>query len=830
MPPAAPASGSGTFTSGNVVISGLPTQVSIQLSIAPQNFKRIRTNPGGFPNFTGLQLQNVNQWGAVVWSSMENAFSFSTLLQISASDTPNLSQVTSLASMFEACSFLNSPLNINSWNLSNVTNLSGMFRNCQSFNQALSLWNTSNVTNMSSMFENAIAFNLNIANWNTSNVTNMSRMFFNAIDFNRNIGNWNTGNVPNMSEMFGVEFAFSNPIFFNQNIGNWNTSSVVNMAGMFRGAKFFNQNIGKWNTSNVTNMSQMFQKANAFNQNIGNWNVSNVTNMSGMFSNDLSNDPENYAFENGGSPSIQNWNTANVLDMSGMFLRANNFNTSLANWALHPNVNMTTMLDSSVLDCVNYSNTLIGWSNNPNTPNNRILGATFMEYGPSAVAAINNLTTNKGWGFSGHDIFSEIPTFDIPTEYCVGSVIPALPLVSDNGVLGTWTPALNNTATTTYTFTPAAGQCGSATNLTINIVPPGIAPIFTQVSPICVGANLLPLPTTSSNGISGIWTPALNNNATTTYIFTPLVGQCATATSMTIVVNNNAPLVFTQVAPICAGETLVALPTVSENGISGTWTPAINNFETTTYTFTPNSINCASTTTMTIVVNPLITPLFTQVQPICTGTTLASLPNTSNNGISGTWFPALNNTTTTTYTFVPNLGSCSNTTTMTITVNSGTIPTGESLQTFNNGATLASIVVNPNVVDWFASAEDALANINPLSLNEPLIDGTTYYAVNANAPCASLPFAVTVSVVLSTNDIDFQNMKYYPNPVVDQLQIDYHQPIRLVEIYSVLGQLVLRQEFNVANIKIDVENLSASMYVVKIKSDNQTGEFKIMKQ
>jgi hypothetical protein len=340
----------------------------------------------------------------------------------------------------------------------------------------------------------------------------------------------------------------------------------------------------------------------------------------------------------------------------------------------------------------------------------------------------------------------------------------------------------------------------------------------------------LPLPTTSSNGISGIWSPALNNNATTTYIFTPLVGQCATATSMTIVVNNNAPLLFTQVAPICAGESLAALPTVSENGVSGTWTPAINNFETTTYTFTPNNLDCATSTTMTIVVNPLVTPQFTQVQPICVGDTLAPLPNISSNGISGTWFPALNNTSTTTYTFVPNLGSCSNTTTMTIAVNSGTIPTGESLQTFNEGATLASIVVSPNVVDWFASAEDALANVNSLSLNQPLVDGATYYAVNANGACASLPFAVTVSVVLSLNDIDFQNLKYYPNPVDAILQIDYNQPIRLVEIYSVLGQLVLRQDCNAANIKIDVENLPASMYVVKIKSDNQTGEFKMVKK
>lgn len=829
LPPATPASGSGTFTSGDVVISGLPTQVSIRLSIAPQNFKRIITNPSNFPNFTGLQFQNINQWGAVVWSNMENAFAISTLSQISATDIPNLSQVTSLANMFNSCGLLNSPFNINSWNISNVTNLSGMFRNCQSFNQALSSWNTSNVTNMSSMFENAVAFNLNIGNWNTSNVTNMSRMFFNARDFNRNIGNWNTSNVTDMSEMFGVEFAGSNPIFFNQNIGNWNTSSVVNMAGMFRGAKFFNQNIGNWNTSNVTNMFQMFQKAIAFNQNIGNWDVSNVTNMKEMFSNDLFNEPENYAFENGGSLSIQNWNTSNVLDMSGMFLRANNFNISLDNWALHPNVNMTTMLDRSGLDCVNYSNTLIGWSNNPNTPNNRILGATFMEYGPSAVEAINNLTTNKGWGFSGHDIFSEIPTFEIPTEYCAGSEIPALPLVSDNGVQGTWTPALNNTATTTYTFTPDIGQCGNATSITITIIPPSLSPFFTQVAPICAGANLMPLPTTSSNGISGIWSPALNNTTTTTYFFTPFLGQCATATSMTIVVNNNAPALFTQVDPICVGETLAPLPTVSENGISGIWTPSINNFETTTYTFTPANPDCTAVTTMTIVVNPIITPLFTQVQPICIGDLLSPLPNTSNNGIAGTWFPALNNTATTTYTFVPNLGSCSEIVTMTIPVNTTNPPTGETLQSFTEGATLASIAISPNVVDWFATYEDAIANVNQLNLNTLLIDGTTYYAVNANGPCQSLPLAVTVFVVLNLNDFDYKNLNYHPNPVATELQITYNQQIKMIEIYTMLGQKVFYKDCQTTNVSVNVENLPASMYIVKIKTNNQTGEFKILK-
>ncbi|MFN8324859.1 MAG: MopE-related protein [Flavobacteriaceae bacterium] len=63
---------------------------------------------------------------------------------------------------------------------------------------------------------------------------------------------------------------------------------------------------------------------------------------------------------------------------------------------------------------------------------------------------------------------------------------------------------------------------------------------------------------------------------------------------------------FTQVAEICVGGNLNALPTTSNNNIVGTWQPALNNTVTTTYTFTPNIMQCALPTTMTITVNPLI--------------------------------------------------------------------------------------------------------------------------------------------------------------------------------------------------------------------------------
>ena len=289
------------------------------------------------------------------------------------------------------------------------------------------------------------------------------------------------------------------------------------------------------------------------------------------------------------------------------------------------------------------------------------------------------------------------PTFTAVGPICNGQTISALPTTSNNGIAGTWSPALNNTATTTYTFTPTAGQCAQNTTMQI-IVNNNVTPTFTAVGPICTGQTLSPLPTTSNNGIAGTWSPALNNIATTTYTFTPTAGQCATATTLQIVVNGNTITpTFTAVAPICTGQTLAPLPTASTNGITGSWSPAMNNTTTTTYTFTPNVGQCALTKTLQIVVNGnTITPTFTAVAPICNGQTLSPLPTTSNNGITGSWSPALNNTATTTYTFTPNTGQCALTTTLQIVVNPNVTPTFTPVPPVCNGTALSPLPTTSN--------------------------------------------------------------------------------------------------------------------------------------
>jgi gliding motility-associated-like protein len=330
------------------------------------------------------------------------------------------------------------------------------------------------------------------------------------------------------------------------------------------------------------------------------------------------------------------------------------------------------------------TNTLIG--QNSATASNLCAGNYYCVVTSSINCTDTVLVTINSTSATITPIFTQIPPI------CSGGSF-TLPTTSTNSITGTWSPALNNSATTTYTFTPNSGQCATSTTMTVT-VNSQTTPTFTQVAPICSGGSFT-LPTTSTNSITGTWSPALNNSATTTYTFTPNSGQCASTTTMTVVVSNGFSPTFNQVAAICEGGSFL-LPTASNEGVTGSWSPAINNLQTTSYTFTPDPGQCAISSEMTVIVSPLITPTFNQLGPFCQGVTAPSLSNSSLEGITGVWGPPGINTGavgTFNYVFVSNPGQCSNNQTMTITVNPSTVPTFSSYGPFCEDAVLAQVLL-----------------------------------------------------------------------------------------------------------------------------------------
>ena len=121
-------------------------------------------------------------------------------------------------------------------------------------------------------------------------------------------------------------------------------------------------------------------------------------------------------------------------------------------------------------------------------------------------------------------------------------------------------------------------QDNSATNATMEVVINNlITPIFTQIGLLCRNSTAPVLPASSTNSITGIWSPAVvttSSGGSTTYTFTPDAAQCATVPTMDIVVSNFALPTFTAFEPLCQNSMAPTLPDRSTNSITGSWNPA----------------------------------------------------------------------------------------------------------------------------------------------------------------------------------------------------------------------------------------------------------------
>ncbi|RZJ50097.1 MAG: BspA family leucine-rich repeat surface protein [Chryseobacterium sp.] len=296
------------------------------------------------------KLIEIAQWGNIAWASMNAAFASCQRMSLTATDSPNLSNVTNASLMFYLTNSFLGANSMQNWDTSNIQNFSFMFAQ-----HHLGIEYTPAVPGFNPP---------ELSFWDTSSATDLSYMFTGRTFFNQNLNSWDVSNVKNMSWMFTFCSAFNQPL------NNWNTTNLQDMHDLFANASSFNQSLGSWNTSGVTNMSRTFAYSTQFNQPLDLWNVSDVTKMTNIFRN------------------------------------ATSFNQSLATWNLSSLVDGNSAFGNSALDCENYSKTISGWADNPNTANNVsfILNSP-MQYA-SNITNKRNILINKGWTISGDTVGS----------------------------------------------------------------------------------------------------------------------------------------------------------------------------------------------------------------------------------------------------------------------------------------------------------------------------------------------------------------------------------------------------------------------------------------
>lgn len=115
------------------------------------------------------------------------------------------------------------------------------------------------------------------------------------------------------------------------------------------------------------------------------------------------------------------------------------------------------------------------------------------------------------------------------------------------------------------------------------------------------------------------------------------------------------------------------------------------------------------------------------------------------------------------------------------------------------------------------------------SLNAPLHDGewygVTYGDVSARRPF--IPTAAQEEPVAGIEDITATKFVAYPNPVKSVLNISATSAIQKVEVVNIAGQSI--KAFNGANTQIDLSDINAGIYFVKVYTENGSSVQKIIK-
>ena len=373
------------------------------------------------------------------------------------------------------------------------------------------------------------------------------------------------------------------------------------------------------------------------------------------------------------------------------------------------------------------------------------------------------------------------PTFTQVAPICSGGTLSALPTTSNNSIVGTWLPALDNTTTTTYTFTPNSGQCGTTATMTITV-------------------NVTAQPTRDNNISS-----TLCNNATIGTLISKFNNSsnvlCYSAPT------GGSPLNASQlIAPVNAGVVYYLTQTVS---------------------------GCESTRlAYSAFVNFIQPPTATNPQNFCSGATIANLSATPASGasISG-WFTASTGgsalpsttllTSSTYYVGQSHQSGCAlERTAVNVTVLNvdGTITQSSGvLSATQNGANY----------QWYSCPNTLISGATNQTFT-PTVLGDYKATITQNG-CTVTSNCITVTT-LGTSDFDSTSFSCYPNPTNGILNVNYSSEISKVEVSNMLGQNVLSQTNNSKEAQIDMQFLPSGTYLVKISSEDKTKTIKIVKQ
>ncbi len=437
------------------------------------------------------------------------------------------------------------------------------------------------------------------------------------------------------------------------------------------------------------------------------------------------------------------------------------------------------------------------------------------------------------------------PFFSQVSAICSGANLTALPTSSLNNITGSWTPALDNTQTTTYTFTPSTGQCATTTDLTITVNQNPTATIsYTGALNFCQGGSV---DLTSSAASGNVWsnnssaqTITVNASGNYTVTVTNANGCSDVSDPVTVnVTNAPAPSVSASSLTACTGETITLTSTTADSYTwsNGATTQSITVNASGSYTVTTantdacNGVGISNPVTVTFnTVTPTVTSSATQA---CSGevVTLTSTAADSYTWSNGATTQSINVTASGNYTVITtNADACagvgtSNSVNVTFTATptaAGSFSTNGNVVTFSNSSTGATSY-SWDFGDFTNSS--ASAPVHAYAVN-----GTYQVVLTAiNGNCTDTT-TFNVAITASVEELmGISNLIVYPNPTSDEVFVNFENQngnAISIELVDQLGRVIYASdEFNSTGfntIELNLANVSDGMYSVLVHSMNNT--------
>jgi hypothetical protein len=150
----------------------------------------------------------------------------------------------------------------------------------------------------------------------------------------------------------------------------------------------------------------------------------------------------------------------------------------------------------------------------------------------------------------------------------------------------------------------------------------------------------------------------------------------------------------------------------------------------------------------------------------------------------------------------------------------------------SNGYMYAYSTVN----DPFSANAITGTTIDTFAVLNNLTPNTTYYfwvkSICGNTQTDWVSGGSFTTQFLTAESFSIKNLKLYPNPVNDIVNLSFEPGISSVTIYNVLGQIVISKSIPIqANeTSIDVAALTSGTYIVKVYTMNDSKTIKIIKQ